>query len=253
MLNYNPSTVPIFQSEDYNQFTFIIGNRPLNHNKIKKIIAEIEKGNNMLKYYPIQVKVFEEKFRILDGQHRFFISQRLKLPVYFIIVNEEKSMQDIANVNSNVEKWKDMDFINCYITAGNNNYLQLKNFLVEFDFAVGVCLSLLMVGVPGSANGSIKGLTELFQQGAFEVKYWDQAVEFASKVKLFKTFKHCRSRSFVITIHRVLEAGKVDIYDLAKAYEKNPGMLKEQANFKDYIINLEQIINVGKHNRVIIS
>lgn len=56
----------------------------------------------------------------------------------------------------------------------------------------------------------------------------------------------------IIALNRIKEAGKIEIDELVAAFNRNPGMLKEQANFKDYIINLEQIINVGKKIRVII-
>lgn len=253
MLTYTPSTIAVFQTEDYNQFTLIKGNRPLNQKKIKKIIAEIESGNDMLRYYPIQVKVVEDKLRILDGQHRCFICQKLKRPVYFILVTEEKSMQDIAKVNSNVEKWKDEDFINCYINTGNKNYELIDSYRKEFGFAVGICLKLLNQGEPGNESGTVGTLLNSFQQGTFDVNYYDDAVKFGNIIKLFSAFKNHRQRSFVIAIYRVLCAKKIDINDLAKAYEKNPALLKEQANFKDYIINLEQIMNVGKHSRIIIT
>jgi hypothetical protein len=253
MLNYNPSTVPIFQSEDYNQFTFIKGNRPLNQRKIERIISEINSGNDMLKYSPIQVKVTDDKLKIIDGQHRFFISKKLARPVHFIIVHEEKSIQDIARINSNVEKWKDIDFINCYITAGINDYQILKNFLNDYGFSVGVSLMLLNKGTPGNATGAIEDLNEKFQQGTFQVKCLDEAKNFADQVKLFSSFKNWRSRAFVLAIFRIIGAGKVSFTDVVAAFNKNQSLLKEHVHFKEYIINLEQIVNVGKHNRIIIT
>ncbi|MFP9114325.1 hypothetical protein ACLI1A_10295 [Flavobacterium sp. RHBU_3] len=42
----------IQQSTDYSQFTVIIGNRPLNEKKIRKLVSDIENGFNMLPYVP---------------------------------------------------------------------------------------------------------------------------------------------------------------------------------------------------------
>jgi len=68
MIKHTTSTVAVFQTDNYKNFSFIPGNRPLNELKIKKIIGEIESGNDVLMYYPIQVKVQGEKMMILDGQ-----------------------------------------------------------------------------------------------------------------------------------------------------------------------------------------
>ena len=79
-LQHYTSTISVFQTTEYKNFTMINGNRALNQNKIKRIIAEILGGNDMLQYYPIQVRVVDDKLSILDGQHRFFICKKLKKP-----------------------------------------------------------------------------------------------------------------------------------------------------------------------------
>lgn len=253
MLHHYTSTVVVFQSTEYKNFTMIKGNRPLNEVKMNKIIKQIESGNDMLAYYPIQVRVVGGKMEILDGQHRFVICKKLKRPVHYIIVTENKSMSDIANINSNVEKWKGINFINCYIQDGNENYKLILKFNDTYQFSLGVTLMLLSTGNPGSGNGAIDTLSSKFQQGTFEVQKFDQAVEFAEICKQFSTFKNWRQRALLIAIYRIWQAGKIPIEDLIAAFNKNPAMLTEQANFKDYILCLEKIMNVGKKIRVIIS
>lgn len=254
MITHKTSTVAVFQSRDYSVFGMMKGNRPLNQHKIARIIKEIEGGNDMLPYYPIQVKCDENKLIILDGQHRFFISKQLNKPVHYIIVVEKKSMLDIAKINSNVDKWKAGDFINCYTTAGINDYNVLNNFLQKYGFSLGVSLSLLAKGDPGSQNGSIAELHQAFIDGSFKVKTLAEAEEHGEFCKQFSAFKNWRSRALIIALHRIKQASKVSMDDLIDAFNKNPDMLKEHANLKDYIVNLEQIINVNKRttNRIIL-
>ncbi len=252
-MKHNTSDVVIYTTTDYSKFSMISGNRSLNDQKIKRIIKEIEGGNDMLKYYPIQVHTKGAVLEILDGQHRFFISKRLKRPVYYILVQEQKSMPEIAMVNSNVEKWSSNDYINCYISAKNENYKKLRQFIDLYKFSTGVCLSLLSTGTPGKSHGGNATITELFQKGKFLVKTYNEAVDIAEMVKRFDKFSNWRGRLFILAIYRIREAGLVSIDDLVTAFEKNPGMLTEQANFKDYIVQLEQILNVGKHKRVVIA
>lgn len=91
----------------------INGNWPKRQKNQQDHWRDIE-WHDMLRYYPGQVKENNQRLEIMDGQHSFWISRKLGRPVYYILVTEEKSMQEIAKINSNVEKWKGEDFSNCY-------------------------------------------------------------------------------------------------------------------------------------------
>jgi hypothetical protein len=253
MITHKSSTVPVYQTEDYNLFGMMKGNRALNQNKISRIIKEIERGNDMLPYYPIQVKVEDEQLIILDGQHRFFICQKLKKPVHYIIVVEKKTLLDIAKTNSNVEKWKAEDFINCYITAGINDYKILKDYLHAYGFSLGVCLQLLSTGDPGAANGSNRTIHNQFENGVFSVQTLEKANAFGEMARQFADFKNWRSRDFLLALQKIIKAQKIGFDEVVSFYKLNTAMLKPQAHFKDYIINLEQIVNANKKNRILIA
>lgn len=252
MIKHNTSTVIVFQSIEYKNFIMINGNRSLNDGKIKKIIHEIENGNDMLMYYPIQVRLDKEKLEILDGQHRFFICKKLKRPVHYILISENKTMADIAKINSNVEKWKSQDFINCYIQNNNTHYKKLQSFIDAYKMSVGTSLRLLTSGNPGT-EGSSNEISDRFEKGSFEVLTWDAAVQFAEECKLFNVTPHWLDRSFIIAIYRIKEAAHVNIHDLATAVRKYPDLLEKQINYKSYILNLEQIINKNKQKRIVIT
>jgi len=230
----------------------IKGNRPLNEMKMNRIIKQIETGNDMLQYYPIQVRIVEGKMQILDGQHRFMICKKLKRAVHYIIVTEAKSMSDIANVNSNVEKWSGANFINCYVQAGNENYSILQQFIEKYAISLSVTLLLLQNGNPG-VEGAHPEISESFRIGTYEVKYLEEATKIAELCKQFESFSNWRSRAFVIAIYRIHIAGLITIKDVFTAYQKRPEMLTQQANYKAYINQLEQIVNVGKQKRILIS
>lgn len=252
MLTHNTSTVIVFQSIEYRNFTMIKGNRGMDERKIKRIIKDIENGNDMLMYYPIQVRVINDKLEIFDGQHRFFICKRLKRPVHYILINEKKNLTDIAKVNSNVEKWKAQDFINCFIQNGNNHYKRLQVFLDTYKINVGTSLCLLSNGSPGG-DGSHHEILDKFEHGLFEIKAWEQAVEFADECLLFNVSPYSTDRSFLIAIYRIKKAGLIDIKVLAAAVKKYPDMLEKQVNYKSYTLNLEAIVNKNKQKRIIIS
>lgn len=250
MITHKVSTVQVFCTDDYNNFSMITGNRGINANKVNKIIKEIESGNDMLQYYPIQVRV-NGKLEILDGQHRFFICKKLKRAVHYIIVHEVKQMTDIARINSNVEKWKPQDFINCYVQQNNSDYIKLQEFLSLYKINIGTSFRLLAHGSPGTEGSEVKE-RETFESGKFEVKHWEKAVVIAEACKKFQPFPYWTDRAFVIAITRIKKADLITIDDLAEACSKNPGMLEKQHSYKAYINNLEQVANKNKHKRIVI-
>ena len=96
-MKHVPSSIIINFSTDYSKFRMINGNRMLNNSKINRIIEQIKSGNNMLRYYPIQVQENGDRLDILDGQHRFYICRKLQCPVHYILVNEQKSLPTSLN------------------------------------------------------------------------------------------------------------------------------------------------------------
>lgn len=250
-MQHTESSVKVNFTNEYARFKMINGNRQLDEKKIKKIIKEIQSGNNMLPYYPIQVQENNDRLDILDGQHRFYICKKLKAGVYYILVAEKKSMQDIAMVNSNVEKWKSGDFINCYVQHGNENYIKLQSFLDKYGISLGVTLLLLNSGSPGK-EGAHPQISEQFRNGTFEVRHLEEAENIANDCMLFNQFANWRSRAFVIAIARISMAGLITIAELLEAYKKKPEMLTQQANYKAYVNTLEQLVNFGKQKRILI-
>lgn len=250
-MQHTEASIKLYFSKEYARFRMVNGNRQLNDGKIKRIMREMADGNDMMRYYPIQVQENIDRLDILDGQHRFWICRHLKIPVYYILVSEEKTMPQIAKVNSNVEKWKPSDYLNCYIQNNNKNYIILRDFMDRTGIGMHVSIKLLMFGHPGS-EGSIPETNEMFKNGLFEVKEQEKAEALYNKLILFKSFPHHVSRAFIIALDRIVKANLISIEDLAAAYNKRPEMLSQQANYKLYANNLEQIVNVSKQKRIVI-
>lgn len=254
-MNHVDATVAVKFSNEYARFNIINGNRQLNEKKIKKILAEISQGNDMLKYYPIQVIEKNERLDILDGQHRFYISKKLKRPVYYILVSEQKSMMEIARINSNSEKWKAQDFLNCYIQFDNKNYKILQEFMDTYGINLGSSLKLLNHGHPGNLDTGAGGnrLMDEFQNGEFVVNALDEAVKLADTCQKFHLFTGWKSRSFVVAIHNIIKANLFSVDDILKEFHKRPDTLLLQRDSKSYIYALEVLVNVGKKKRIIIA
>lgn len=250
-MKHTEASLPIFFTTEHARFKMLNGNRKLNEGKINRIIREINDGNDMLRYYPIQVKENGDRLEILDGQHRFFICRKLKRPVFYILIKEEKSMADIAKVNSNVEKWKNSDFIYCYSQQDNKNYQQLQTFVEQYGINIGTSIKLLQLGQPGNegSNGRVK---DDFVQGLFTCNFLKEATELAEDCKAFQPFEFWKDRGFVIAVHKIKQANLVSLDELRASCKKYPELMSKQLSYKEYIYMLEQVFNSRKQKRVVI-
>jgi len=228
---------PIYFSKDYKQFTFLTGNRAINEKKVKNIIKDIDAGLNMLRYCPI---VVTKDLKIIDGQHRYFVSKTLKQPVFFVIA-EEVSLHEVAKINSRTERWKPIDFVKCYMEGGNDNYKILHHFVTSFKMPVSSAIFILVNGTAGNkGNGREQ---EKFERGEFVASYVSEAQDIMTNAITFKDFPSITSKSFLQAIALIMRKGLCDWDIMHQKYNMNPAALKIQSTAKQYLANLEEVYN----------
>lgn len=251
-MNHTASDVKVYVTSDYKMFNRIKGNRILNNLKIKKMVRDMKHGLNFLADFPIVTSVENGKLSVHDGQHRFEAAKQMKKPVYYIIRKETMTLDNMARVNSLQEKWKPRDFINCYIEKGIKDYGVLNDFVDDYGTPVLVAIKLLYQGVTGGDGGATEELRKIFEHGEFKAKHTKQAKEIMETCKLFAQFESWNSRPFIVAITKVLSSDKCDFDELLDKFNKYPEMLTKHGTAKDYLVNLEQIYNKGKHKREVI-
>ncbi len=251
-MQHSPSKVKVYLTNEYKIFENVDGNRPLNKNKIQRIIDEIKAGNDILDEVPVLVKEVKNKLQVLDGQHRVDIARQLKRPVHYIIHKEQMTLHNVAKVNSNVEKWNGQNFIDAYVKCGNENYKKLDEFRKKYGFAIGPCLTLLHHGRLIADFGASAEVSRQFETGIFEVKKYKEACQLAEICKSFEAFNAWTSRNFIIAISRIVAANKCELDILLTKFNKNPKALLVQTTWRNYLTNLEEIYNAGNSKRRII-
>ena len=244
-LQHTISTVMVFQSTEYARFKMINGNRQLNEKKIKKIIKEIEMGNDLLYCYPIQVHENNGRLEIMDGQHRFYISSKLKRPVYYILLKKEVALPQIAKVNSNVEKWKGADFINCFVQLGNTHYMKLQEIMDQYPVPITTLIAMLQQGKINNGSSTM----DSFYQGEFEINHYEFTIQILVICSQFD-YASKFSRNFINAISRMITAENVKMGDVIEKVNKNKAELIVSGEWKDYLTNIENIFNKGNRIRV---
>ena len=240
------SSTKINYSNDYGLFYFLRGNRDLNESKVNKIIKSVQDGLNFFKYCPILVN---EAFYIIDGQHRFVVCKKLKLPIYYVVV-PNFSLRQIAEINNNQSKWKIRDFMNCYIDADVNreDYKALETFTAEYGINVSLGINLLMYGKVGSG-----GQSDAFRDGQFKVHFLDVATRLLNLSKEYEPFgAEWRSRAFLQAIEKLIASEKYIQPSVLNKLKKHDLKIEHQGSCKEYLTHIEELYNYKNSIRQIL-
>jgi len=238
------ASVRIFWTTEYGKFKFLRGNRDLNESKIKRIIQSVQSGLSFFQYCPIMVN--EEMF-IIDGQHRFAVCQQLKRNVYYVIV-PNFTLRQIAEMNNNASKWKDKDFLNCYIDVGITDYEYLKDFVTHHHLNLKIGASMLMFGkvrYSGTAEDS-----DAFRDGRFKVKFSAEADDLMHEAELYKPFTDSyNTRNFLQAIEILLASENYQGAELIDKLKMHNLKIEQKNSPKEYLSHLEDLFNFRNSKR----
>lgn len=238
----------IQKTTNYDKFSTITGNRNINQKKIDNIIRDVENGLNLLPFVPVIVYKEDDKFMIVDGQHRFNVSQKLGLPVYYV-VSEKLSLRQMAMINNRQDKWKMGDFLQCYIKIGIDDYSKVKDIMTRFKVGISTSIDLLMLG----KISKLAKATSKFKDGEFKCNYYDQTVELLElSHSLFDKYVFYTDRNLITAVQEIKKKGLCDFELLKSKIDQNPMLMDKQASPKDYIYNIERVYNHNSQKRKII-
>ena len=127
----------VYKTKDYSKFKSKDGNRNLNELHLKRLTESV-KANDLLHANPILVN---QKYEIIDGQHRFNVCRNLGKAVHYIKV-KGLGLSEIQILNANSKNWKAQDYIDGYCSLGISEYCYLNNLMKETKLKVNILLSM---------------------------------------------------------------------------------------------------------------
>lgn len=155
----------IFQTTDYDLFSLSKINRDVQENKrLEESIIE----NGLLN--PIKVS---ENFEIIDGQHRFEICRKLKIPIDFYYA-KKGNIKEIIEENSNRNNWKITDYAKSYSVSGDKEYTKLLPFLQENKIPSNAIISI----ASGNLVGTASEISKKFKRGKFSFLNYEMFKKF---------------------------------------------------------------------------
>ena len=123
------------ETYEYDLFSFLDGNRPVNSSNYKKLKASM---TEKLLMCPI---IVNEKYEIIDGQHRYSASKELGLPIRYIVV-EGYDLKDVKRYNVVSKNWKLTDFLNMHASEGKYSYVAFEYFLESNNIPISIAIKI---------------------------------------------------------------------------------------------------------------
>lgn len=235
-------------SSNYDEFGTILGNRIINTKKVEKIVNDITSGLNMLPYCPILVYSNNGLLKIVDGQHRFKAAVASKNLIYYVECNE-LDLSKIARMNSRSDKWKNSDFLECYMQLGLKDYVILSEFIDEYKIVYSVAVSMLMnkrVQEGGSSNSM-----DDFRNGEFKVNYLEWSKALADKsLEVFGRYKFWNHRGLLCSVNELMKSENCDFEVLKAKIKSAPNLMEKKSNLKEYLYLIEKVYNYNNTKRV---
>lgn len=233
------------QTTDYDLFSFLQGNRNVNMVQVKRLVTSMSEVHL---FSPI---IVNEKLQIIDGQHRYLASKELKLPVYYIIV-ENYGLKEVQILNTNSTNWKKLDYLKGYMDLGLRPYIQLKEFMDLYpDFAIKSTLHILKATSKGKYID--KGLirTKSFESGDLIIPDLAYSKKIASMIMDYRTFyKSFYKISFVAGCMSIIEHENYNHEEMMTKLKRLPNQITDQPSAIRYRLLLEDIFNYHRRQKV---
>ena len=177
----------VMKSSDYEKFSILEQNRVVNDKHVNELVVSIQNSGQLT---PI---IINEKFEIIDGQHRFDACKILKIPVMYLI-SYKTSINEVILMNNTQKSWKLHDYLRCFSDKKWDNhetYQKVDKFMREHDLKLTTCIVLLSEGTgSGGATGSSlagQGLVS-FRKGTYKIGNLARAQAIAKILSEIKAF-----------------------------------------------------------------
>lgn len=239
----------VHSTMDYSKFKILVGNRKPNELHVKRLT------NSFKNFYLFSPILINEKWQIIDGQHRFLAAKELGLPINYIIV-EGYGLKEIQILNTNSANWKKEDYLKAYCDLGYSTYLQMRQFMQDYpDFGIAVSELLLTDTAKGVNNrGSVlegRGRVKNFEEGRLTIPDIKTSYDNAEKVLMFKPYYDGFNRSvFVSALIGIFKNENYNHTEMIGKLSNQPSSLTHCTNVTQYKLLIEDIYNYRRREKI---
>jgi len=216
---------------EYGKFNLIKGNRDINLLNLGRIKRSI-----MQKQLSVPI-IVNEKFEIIDGQHRFTVLKELELPIYFIKI-EGYGLSECQILNSCSKSWSPQDYLNGYVNLGNKEYIKVKEFREKYSFlSIKMCQILLVGGQTDT------GYAQTFKEGLFKILDYEKGCQLAEKMQDFKLYPPFYNTHFQLALLTMFTNKEYDHEQMLQKLVYQGNKLTKETRVREYLTALTEIYN----------
>lgn len=227
----------VHTTTDYFLFKPIEGNRNknlLHINRLKKSMSD---------NYLFTVIIVNEKYEIIDGQHRFEVIQELKLPLHYIVC-KGYGLNEVHILNQNSKTWNADDYLTGYCNLGYEDYLKYALFKEKYNLGHNETMSLLS-GIPNKID------IDVFYRGDFKVKSLENAEDIIEKIIMIEPYySGIRRRAFIYTMMSLFKNKNFEFTEFLQKLKIQPTALQDCTNVTNYKVLIEEIYNYRRREKV---
>lgn len=254
-MNKNVQELKVNMTEDLNIFTFLKGNRPPNPQHIARLTASIKRYGMLIN--PILVN---ERYEIIDGQHRYLAAKELGSPIYYIIVNGY-ALEQVHTLNINQKNWTTKEYLHGYANMGLKDYIVLRDFWhkhnwLSLNSAIALCANISSSrNITDSArirNGKLEDRSSDFRSGTYKVNNIQLAEINALKLKAIEPFfpEGYNDTRFIGTMLVLFRNQNYNHDTFIKKLQLQQSALTRCATREQYKLLIEDIYNYKSRNKV---
>lgn len=235
-------TIKVEQSEDYDQFTVLKGNRRVDPRQVARLVKKMTEEGNLTQIFPI---IVNEKMEVIDGQHRLTALKQLGWPVFYE-TKKGLTIDTVQALNTGTKNWSWFDYAWSYSQQGNDHYTRFLNLWDHFNLP----FTMLLYYVSGNHDSGRRN--SHFHNGEFEFEDQKKSFDLLTQfVEVSAAAEHGTGK-FAQAMYDIMQLPVYDHKRMVDKMEKYGGDLKGYTNKLDYMRAIEDIYNtyVGEANRV---
>lgn len=226
-------------TKDYSKFTFLNENRATSKSHVLALVRSLKK-KDLMEDNPILIN---DKFQILDGQHRYKALMLLEWPITYKM-SKVTSSEDVVELQLS-RNWTPIDFLDRYVEQGDANYIKFKSFMSIYSLTgIGDTIKVLRGRRVG--NHSIDGDTlKTFKNGLFEYPKNDfkarQTMNMINEIGLM--FNNNKTKAFIGGALTLVTDERYDHKHLLGKLKKNRSKCRDCNSIPTYHLLLEELYN----------
>ena len=230
----------IFQTKELSRFKFRDDNRVLNTSHIKKLVTNMKSSG----WLPGSYVVVNEKYEIIDGQHRVKAAMEANIPIRYTM-EKKADFEIIRGLNQNQKNWTLSDHIHGYVVENNPHYVKLNNFVKKYpDFRITECMMFLN-------NNSSPCERHSFERGLWVSKDYNKALTWADDIMSLKPYfeKGFNKSIFVRAMVRIFsKKPQFKFEEFLHKVKLRPQSITLCGNIDQYTQMIEDIYNYSRRS-----